>query len=227
MAGRRIPAAIVIAFATTIAAAAVGVRTSPSAGEEAVWSITVEPAEPRVGDKVLVSASASGVCCSPLLFPSLRISQPQPAVFDAPAKAQNGVWSLHALREGEAQLTVTGSFERWVCLGTPTPVVVVPPFCVPTMTFAVSPTLTVTVSAAVPAPTAEALAGDVNCDGVVTAVDATLLLQEEAGTIAARPPPCLAWGDMNRDCRLNSLDAALVLQLTAGLIAARPGRACS
>jgi hypothetical protein len=62
-------------------------------------------------------------------------------------------------------------------------------------------------------PTVSMLLGDVNCDGVVNAVDATLVLQYDAGLVAL---PCAHNGDMNRDGEINSIDAAIILTIVAG-----------
>jgi hypothetical protein len=65
------------------------------------------------------------------------------------------------------------------------------------------------------------LAGDVNCDGHVNSIDATLILQFSAGLI--KPIRCIATAsDVNGDRRVDSLDAALVLQYDAGLIHSLP-----
>jgi alpha-tubulin suppressor-like RCC1 family protein len=57
--------------------------------------------------------------------------------------------------------------------------------------------------------------GDANQDGVVNAVDASLILQYSAGLISAILPAA----DANHDGRVDSLDAALVLQRAASLTA--------
>ena len=71
-----------------------------------------------------------------------------------------------------------------------------------------------------PSPTPARLTGDVNGDGVVNAIDAALLLQENAGLIASVPHP--ENGDVNGDGERNAIDAALVLQADAGLYTLRP-----
>ena len=62
--------------------------------------------------------------------------------------------------------------------------------------------------------------GDTNCDGLINAIDATLILQFTAGLLGLLP--CHNEGDANGDGRINSLDAALVLQFTAGLLDSLP-----
>lgn len=58
--------------------------------------------------------------------------------------------------------------------------------------------------------------GDVNCDGGVDAVDATLILQFEVGVLASLP--CLESADTNHDGSFDALDAVLILQVDAGLL---------
>ena len=62
-------------------------------------------------------------------------------------------------------------------------------------------------------PTVSMLLGDVNCDGEVTSVDATLVLQYDAGLTALA---CPQNGDMNRDGEIDSIDAAIILTIVAG-----------
>lgn len=60
------------------------------------------------------------------------------------------------------------------------------------------------------------VAGDANCDGQVTAVDAALILQLNAGLITS--VECPEGADANGDGEITAVDAALVLQFVAGLI---------
>ena len=83
-----------------------------------------------------------------------------------------------------------------------------------------SATLTPTSSSSpTPTRTPEPLIGDGNCDGVVNAIDATLVLQLSAGLIATLS---CAGGDVNGDGLVNAIDAQLILQYVAGLIPALP-----
>ncbi len=59
------------------------------------------------------------------------------------------------------------------------------------------------------------LPGDVNCNGAVDAIDATLVLQFSAGLLDS--PSCAENGDVNGDGSIDALDAALILQAVAGL----------
>lgn len=60
------------------------------------------------------------------------------------------------------------------------------------------------------------LYGDLNCNGVVDPIDASLALQLGAGLISSLP--CLKNGDINGDGRVDALDSALILQYSAGLL---------
>jgi hypothetical protein len=63
-------------------------------------------------------------------------------------------------------------------------------------------------------PTPGGMVGDANKDGVVTAVDAALVLQYSAGLIAT----INANADVNGDATINAIDSALILQFIADLI---------
>jgi hypothetical protein len=67
-----------------------------------------------------------------------------------------------------------------------------------------------------PAP----LPPDVNCNGDVNSIDASLVLQLGAGLVALLP--CDALADANQDGRTNAIDASLILQYSAGLIDSLP-----
>jgi len=68
------------------------------------------------------------------------------------------------------------------------------------------------------APVAAQTAGDVDCNGVVTSVDASLVLQFTAGRITS----LACSGDVNGDGGTNSIDSLFILQYVAGLISAFP-----
>ena len=57
--------------------------------------------------------------------------------------------------------------------------------------------------------------GDANCNGVSNAIDAALILQQDAALIAS--VPCPENADVNSDELVNSIDAALILQGDAGI----------
>jgi len=87
-------------------------------------------------------------------------------------------------------------------------------------------TLTPTATGAIPTntptptptqtPAPDGLVGDANKNGRVTAVDALLVLQDDAGII----PPVNPRADANHNGRIDVVDAALILQLDAGIISA-------
>ncbi len=64
------------------------------------------------------------------------------------------------------------------------------------------------------------LPGDVNNDGMVTSIDALLVLQYVAGLLDTLPN--LVNADVNANGVINSVDAALILQRVAGLLASLP-----
>jgi len=72
-----------------------------------------------------------------------------------------------------------------------------------------------TIEGAVYCGSQPARAGDVNCDGAVTSIDAALVLQYTARLVTTLP--CLDNGDMNDDGVVNSIDAFLILEIVAGL----------
>ncbi len=78
-----------------------------------------------------------------------------------------------------------------------------------------SPTPTVT-----PTPTATATPlgppGDVDCDRIVTSIDAALLLQFSAALI--QELPCEAGADVNEDGHVDARDAAFIMRMQAGFV---------
>ena len=69
-------------------------------------------------------------------------------------------------------------------------------------------------------PLSPARLGDVDCNGVVTSIDAALILQLTAGVVSFLFCPESA--DVNGDGETTSIDAAIILQFTAGLIPSLP-----
>jgi hypothetical protein len=65
-----------------------------------------------------------------------------------------------------------------------------------------------------------AVRGDASCDGVVDAIDASLMLQLSAGIVETLS--CEDEADVNDDGQVSALDAALVLQFDAGIIDSLP-----
>jgi hypothetical protein len=63
--------------------------------------------------------------------------------------------------------------------------------------------------------------GDANCDGLVSPVDATGVLQYNVRVVASLP--CLNNADVNVRGGVDGVDALLILQFSAGLIASFPG----
>ncbi len=60
------------------------------------------------------------------------------------------------------------------------------------------------------------LLGDANCDGRVNSIDASVILQLDAGIISS--VGCPGNADVNGDGRANSLDASVILQFDAGIV---------
>lgn len=63
--------------------------------------------------------------------------------------------------------------------------------------------------------------GDVDCDGVVSSIDASVILQYSAGLLASLP--CNGAADPNGDGRTTAVDATVILQVVAGFIHDLPG----
>jgi hypothetical protein len=103
---------------------------------------------------------------------------------------------------------------------TTTPTASLTPSATPTAALATNtPTFTPTIpptSTRTRTPTPAVLRGDANCDGVVDAVDAALILQSVAGLVST--VPCQTNADVDQDGSITALDAALVLQYSAGLL---------
>ncbi|MCH8064296.1 MAG: hypothetical protein IIC90_00520 [Chloroflexi bacterium] len=66
----------------------------------------------------------------------------------------------------------------------------------------------------------EAIIGDVSCDGDVSAIDASLILQHEAGFLPTLP--CGENADVNGDGQVNAVDSTLILQHVVGLLDSLP-----
>jgi len=92
------------------------------------------------------------------------------------------------------------------------------PVTTPTATSTATRTATRT-----PTPTPAKPRGDVNDDGLVDSRDALLILQRNAGLLAALPNPASA--DVDDDGDTDSIDALIVLQVDAGLLDLMAGRA--
>lgn len=107
---------------------------------------------------------------------------------------------------GLDNLTGHGLLDLGMPKPTPTPT------ATPTPTNTPTPTQTATPS---PTPTPTGPPGDVNCDRIVTAIDATLVLQFDAALLQSLP--CEAGADVNNDGRVDANDAVLILWMVGGL----------
>ena len=65
-----------------------------------------------------------------------------------------------------------------------------------------------------------ALCGDVDCSGIVNAIDAAFILQLSAGII--EDLPCSKNADVNEDADINTIDSMLILQFSAGFFGSLP-----
>jgi len=68
--------------------------------------------------------------------------------------------------------------------------------------------------------TPQVLVGDVDCNTIINAIDAALILQRTAGLLMSLP--CGGAADANLDGQVNAIDSALILQYSAGLIGQLP-----
>jgi hypothetical protein len=104
---------------------------------------------------------------------------------------------------------------------TPTSTATAPPNATATNTATSTATRTATrTPTRTPTSPAGGDAGDANCDRRVTSVDSAVVLQKDAGLIAA--VPCPENADVNHDGRTNSVDASVILQFVAGLLSHLP-----
>ena len=207
------------ALVSTIAIAALALLwQAPAAGalgggDNTGWTISAEPSHPAVGDTVLLTATAYGQGGYPRFTLHLDEQNPPMLRVDSPLSvdrimlAATAEWDMTVLRPGRQTVRVSVSYEKTVCTGPPGP----PPDCVFYFVSSSSPMLTIDVPAA---------AGDPDCDGKSTSIDAALVMQREAGL--TKSLPCDAAADVNGDGRIDSVDAALILQFVAGLISGYP-----
>ncbi len=113
---------------------------------------------------------------------------------------------------GPDNVTGNGLLDLGMPKPTPTPTYTPTPTstATPTNTPTATPTATTT-----PSPTPTGPPGDVNCDRIVTVIDATLIVQFNAALL--RSLPCEAGADVNHDGRVDANDALLILWIVGGL----------
>ena len=192
---------------------------------DVTWAMSVDPAEPQVGDTVRVTITP---CCfrgSPFMGQTLTVTQDDPPVLEEVSKESyyGSIVTMRALKAGTAQIQLGGAWEKWSCYQppatatpgtTPTPY---PTMCASNFFYTTSPAYTVTVSGAPPPTPLPVVAGDADCDGGLTSTDAALVLQYSAGLVLQVPCPDRA--DLQPDCDVDARDALIVLQVVAGLLA--------
>jgi hypothetical protein len=163
-------------------------------------TFAAQPAGPLDGGLLAtVNFTTKCAAAASLEFDTGRTILSDPLANDIPVTAENGT------------ITITGAPP---CPIQPTPTV--------TRTFTPARTITRTPSRTptrtrTPTP-GNSSAGDVDCNGRVTAVDAALILQLDAGIIRALR--CPANGDVSDDGSTNSIDALFILQFVAGRLPA-------
>lgn len=152
-------------------------------------TFAAQPAGP-LGDGLLATVNFTTNCAeeTDVEFDIDRTTLTDPLADDIPVTTENGT------------ITITGAPP---CPIRPTPTV--------TRTFTPTP------GPRTPTPTGGS-EGDVDCNGRVTAVDAALILQLDAGIIRALR--CPENGDVSDDGSTNSIDALFILQFVAGRLPA-------
>jgi hypothetical protein len=161
-------------------------------------TFAAQPAGP-LGGGLLATVTFNTLCAGQTNVDIAQAELSDPLSGDIPAITVNGT------------ITITGAPP---CPIRPTPTV--------TRTFTPARTITRTPSRTptrtrTPTP-GNSSAGDVDCNGHVTAVDAALILQLDAGIIHALR--CPANGDVSDDGSTNAIDALFILQFVAGRLPA-------
>lgn len=204
-------------------------RTAPLAldGSDIVGTIDVDPAEPKVGDAVVVTATASGwgfiAAHYPFVTPegqSALITVDSAPSQEWPPLGYPASPDLAAVRPGDATLRVAAHYDKPVCYGDP-------PRCSTNFLRVDSDGAGIHVAPGpgrTPTPTRtrdwDTSLGDVDCNGTISSVDALMILQHHGGLIASLP--CESKGDVDGDGAIGPADATLILRFSAGLLHALP-----
>jgi hypothetical protein len=162
------------------------------------WTVDVE-FDPAVVSIVSCQAKQGGICNPSFASGRLRVTGT--AIFGLQGNVALGNITFACSGVGASALAVSVSVLADATLGAPQDI----------------DALVMSGSITCYAPgTSPQILGDVNCDGVVNAIDAQLVLQYVAQLIASLA--CLENADVDGDGAVSPIDAALILQMEAGLI---------
>lgn len=172
------------------------------------WTVEIEPEQPNVGDSVTLTVFAEGPGAVPQYLLILDDDASEPALRlksdERVLENQLGVpvsYELNAVAIGEATLQFSVNYEVANCAGTGGE------GCVFFFDTEQGPQIVVEVAT---------LIGDANCDGFLSTIDVTIILQLVAALVDT--VECEEFADVNGDGTLDARDALLILQDIARLI---------
>jgi hypothetical protein len=182
----------------------------------AAWTIDVHY-DPALVTIVACSASQNGICNPHYSNTAVRVTGTN--IYGLQGDTTLASIGLACKAAGTGHLELSINVLADATIGGPRPIDAAPENGAITCTTETAPTPTSTPTVPRPAATPPAsepkLPGDADCNRIVNPVDAAIVLQYIAHTIASVPCPDDA--DVNHDGVINAIDAALILQKSAGL----------